>query len=63
MAKVPYVDRNACIGCGTCVAICPAVFQIKDDGKSDVVDPAGAGEADIQQAIDSCPVQCIHWKK
>ncbi|MDD5318145.1 MAG: ferredoxin [Candidatus ainarchaeum sp.] len=63
MAKVPYVDRDACIGCGTCVAICPAVFQLKDDGKSDVVDAKGGSEAEIQQAIDSCPAQCIHWKK
>jgi len=62
MAKVPYVDRDKCIGCGTCVALCPAVFQLKDDGKSDVVDPDGASETEIQQAIDSCPVQCIHWK-
>lgn len=61
--KVPYVDRDACIGCGTCVALCPAVFQLKDDGKSDVVDANGASEAEVQQAIDSCPVQCIHWKQ
>jgi len=63
MAKVPYVEREKCIGCGTCVALCPAVFQLKDDGKSDVVDPDGASETDIQQAIDSCPVQCIRWKE
>jgi len=63
MAKVPHVDRDTCIGCGTCVALCPAVFQLKDDGKCDVADGGGAGEAEIQQAIDSCPVQCIHWKE
>jgi len=63
MAKVPYVDRDACIGCGTCVALCPAVFQLKDDGKSDVIDPDAASEAETQQTIDACPVQCIHWKE
>ena len=63
MAKEPYVDRDVCIGCGTCVALCPNVFQLQDDGKSKVVNPGGASEQEIQQAIDSCPVQCIHWKK
>lgn len=63
MVKEPYVDRGVCIGCGTCVALCPAVFQLKEDGKSDVVDVDGASEKEIQQAVDSCPVQCIHWKK
>jgi len=62
MGKVPEVGRDACIGCGTCVAVCPGVFQIKEDGKSDVVDPKGGTEEEIQQAIDSCPVQCITWK-
>jgi ferredoxin len=63
MAKEPYIDREVCIGCGTCVALCPNVFQLQDDGKSKVVNANGAGEDEIQQAIDSCPVQCIHWKK
>ncbi len=63
MVKEPTVDRNVCIGCGTCVALCPAVFQLGDDGKSKVVNGKAVGEDEIQQAIDSCPVQCISWKK
>jgi ferredoxin len=63
MAKEPYVDGSVCIGCGTCVALCPNVFQLQDDGKSKAINPAGASEPEIQQAIDSCPVQCISWKK
>lgn len=63
MAKEPIVDKDACIGCGTCVAVCPNVFQLGDDGKSHVANPKGATEPEIQQGIDSCPVQCIHWKK
>ena len=63
MAKEAYVDWSVCIGCGTCVALCPAVFQLNDDGKSHVVDSKAAAENEVQQAIDSCPVQCIHWKK
>lgn len=63
MAKEVTVDSDACIGCGTCVAMCPNVFQMGDDGKSHVTNPNGASEQEIQQTIDACPVQCIKWKQ
>ena len=28
------VNKDACIGCGACAAICPDVFEIDDDGLS-----------------------------
>jgi len=55
----PVVNHECCIGCGTCVAICPNVFQLRDDGKSNVVNPKGASEEEIKKAADACPVQCI----
>lgn len=61
MTKTPTVDQEACISCGLCVSCCPGVFRFNDDGKSECYDPAGASEAEIQQAIDGCPVQCISW--
>ena len=63
MAKEPWVDRSTCIGCGTCCALVPKVFALDDDGKSVVIDPNGADEAEIQAAIDACPVNCIHWRE
>lgn len=63
MAKEPFVDKNLCIGCGACAAVCPGTFELGEDGKSQVTDPAGCGEAEIQQAIDACPVSAISWKK
>lgn len=27
------IDWDTCIGCGSCVAICPAVFELRDDEK------------------------------
>ncbi|MBI1919996.1 MAG: ferredoxin [Geobacter sp.] len=63
MARVPYVDKDSCISCGLCVSTCPGVFRFGEDGKSEVYDPAGGREADIQVAIDGCPVQCISWKE
>ncbi|HEY5973941.1 MAG TPA: ferredoxin [Geobacteraceae bacterium] len=63
MARIPQVDQEACISCGLCVASCPGVFRFNDAGKSECYDPAGATEAEIQQAMDGCPVQCISWKE
>lgn len=63
MGKVPVVNKDICIGCGACVAICPGVFQIGADGKSEITNPNGAGESEIQQAIDGCPVKAISWSE
>ncbi|CAG0948364.1 ferredoxin [Geobacter sp.] len=63
MARTPWVDQEACISCGLCASICPGVFRFAENGKSEVYDPAGASEQEIQQAIDGCPVQCISWKE
>jgi ferredoxin len=60
MAKVPYVDQENCTGEEICVQTCPEVFQLNDDGVAEVHNPTGASEADIQDAIDSCPTKCIH---
>lgn len=63
MAKVPVVDQDECTGCETCVDICPGVFALNDDMVAEVTDPKGASEEEIQEAIDSCPVECISWKE
>lgn len=62
MGKRPVVDQDSCISCGLCVSTCPAVFRFNGAGKSEVFDPAGATEQEIQAAIDGCPVQCISWE-
>jgi len=57
------VDKNLCIGCGTCVALAPKSFKIEDNGKSAALNPAGDDDEKIQNAIDSCPVEAISWEK
>jgi ferredoxin len=63
MAKVPYVNKDECTECGVCVDNVPTVFRMDDDNKAEVFDPNGASEAEIQEAMDLCPVACIIWKE
>ncbi|OIT33830.1 PREDICTED: uncharacterized protein LOC109205514 [Nicotiana attenuata] len=56
-----FVDEFSCIGCKNCANVCPKVFGIEEDyGRARVYDQSGNADL-IQQAIDSCPVDCIHW--
>lgn len=61
MSKVVVVNEDTCIGCGLCVQLCPKVFAMQDSGKSHAANPTGDEEANIQAAIDACPVQAISW--
>jgi len=61
--RKPVVDQNTCIGCGTCVALCPNTFAMGDNGKSHVTNPDGHSEQEIQGAIDACPVAAISWEE
>ena len=56
-----YVDKDACISCQLCADTLPAVFRMDDQGLAEVHDPSGAGETEIQEMVDACPVACIHW--
>jgi ferredoxin len=55
------VDKTKCLGCGTCVSLCPGVFTLGTDGKSEVAHAEACGTAgnDCQQALDGCPTQAI----
>ncbi len=53
------VDQDLCIGCGTCELMCNQCFQLKD-GKAQVMsDNCENVDCDIQEVIDSCPVEAI----
>ncbi|VAH79472.1 unnamed protein product [Triticum turgidum subsp. durum] len=56
-----FVDEFSCIGCKNCANVCSKVFEIEEDyGRARVYNQSGNEEL-IQEAIDSCPVDCIHW--
>jgi len=64
MEKSVYIDTEECIGCESCVELCPDVFEFNTEiEKAQVVMPEGGPEDCIQEAIETCPVECIHWEE
>lgn len=61
-------EREKCIGCGACVAVCADFWEMKDDGKSQLKGSEKSGESFVleaedvgccEEAANTCPVQCI----
>ena len=51
---------GACIGCGLCPNLCPAVFTMTSEGVAAARDEvAPEYEAQVRQAAESCPVHAI----
>ncbi len=60
--KGVYVDEITCIGCKHCAHVARNTFYIEPDyGRSRVICQDAEPEEVIQEAIDTCPVDCIHW--
>ena len=59
------VNKDSCIGCGACAAICEGVFEIGDDGLSKVkLDKVPEDKVDAaKEAIESCPTAAIEEVK
>ena len=63
MAKRVMIDADECIGCESCVEVCDKVFSFnEDDEKAEVILPEGGPEDCIEEAMEICPVECIHWE-
>lgn len=57
---VPNVNET-CIGCSACVAISPDVFELNDEGLSEVVERENYEGCDVDDSIAACPVDAISW--
>jgi len=63
-------EREKCIGCGSCAALCPNYWEMAEDGKSRLKNSTQNAEGNYelevenigcnQEAADACPVQIIH---
>lgn len=63
------LERSKCIGCGSCTAVCPQLFELAEDGKSHLknsqkdnqeIETLEISEPSCtKEAADVCPVQII----
>jgi ferredoxin len=60
--KAVWVDEAVCIGCRYCAHVALNTFVVEPHwGRSRAIRQDGDSTALIQEAIDTCPVDCIHW--
>ncbi len=53
------IDEDACMGCESCVEICPDVFEMNSDGDKAIVTNPDADDDCVEEAIDACPAEAI----
>lgn len=58
------INKEKCIGCGLCVSLCSEVFEIGEDGKSEIKSNVNLerNKEKIKEAKESCPVGAIEEK-
>lgn len=59
--KKLYVNEEACIGCGACVAIDNTHFDFNEDGLSEVISNENIETDEAKNAISSCPTNAISY--
>lgn len=54
------IDQDECIGCEACVETCPEVFEFNaEEEKAYVIEGADFELPCVEEAIGSCPAECI----
>ena len=61
MSNTVIIETDECIGCETCVELCPEVFGFDEEAEKAVVIQPEGGPDCVEEAIETCPVECIHW--
>lgn len=59
MAKKVKINKNKCLGCGTCTFIYEELFYLDDDGKAEVKEIKNIDEKKLKEAVESCPAEAI----
>ncbi len=61
-AKAVWVDESKCIGCTYCGCVATNTFAMESEmGRARAIRQDGDSTEVIQEAIDTCPVDCIQW--
>ena len=53
------VDRDRCMGTGTCMLYAPGTLDYDADGKAVVTDPLGADLESATSAVEACPTRAL----
>jgi len=56
------IDKEKCIGCGACVAVCDNM-EVGDDGKAHPKKSEVKEQGCNKDAVDTCPVQAIEVRE
>lgn len=57
------LDNERCIECGACAELCPEVFEMDDrTGKAQVIVFEITDKNYVEEAIATCPAECIFLK-
>ena len=60
--RAVWVDEAVCIGCRYCTHVASNTFMLEESwGRSRAIRQDGDTTERIQEAMDTCPVDCIHW--
>ena len=60
--KAVWVDERKCIGCTYCSSVATNTFAMEpEQGRARAFRQDGDSEELIQEAIETCPVDCIDW--
>jgi len=72
MSKIVHVVKDDCTSCALCTDDIPQYFRMDDENLAEAYNEGkNGGEAaipendiaKIQEMIDDCPAECIHWKE
>lgn len=57
--KKIVIDRDLCIGAGTCVVLAPQTFEMDDENIAVLIDEKGNTAEEILMGAESCPTKAI----
>jgi len=53
------IDADECIGCESCVELCPDTFEMDGDGEKAIVINEDSDAKCVEEAIETCPTEAI----